>query len=158
MPRNAECWVRLTTGQWVENKSVQLDQTVPRCSGKAVTLCSMRLATVVPPCGMGTKLEPICGREAALAAGSPAQRDEIPIPPSGRGIGRQMRPFFAFSLRLVACCLWLVSDYDRCGEKAAVEIRPGRLVFLPVFSFSGLWLAVCCLSLGLLFGKRGRQT
>jgi hypothetical protein len=30
------------------------------------------------------QLKPICGREAASAAGSPAQRDEIPIPPSGK--------------------------------------------------------------------------
>jgi hypothetical protein len=50
----------------------------------------MRLATVVPPCGMGTKLEPICGREAAVAAGSPqaksraAARDQAPEPICGR--------------------------------------------------------------------------
>jgi hypothetical protein len=68
---------------------------------------------VVLPCAIGTKLEPICGREAASAAGSPAEpvlslsKDEIPIPPSGRGTCRQMRPFFAFSLRLVACGLLL---------------------------------------------------
>ena len=88
---------------------------------------------VVPPCAIGTKVEPLCGRErsgspqgksragardqaleplcgrdAAAAAGSPAEpvlslsKDEIPIPPSGRGTCRPMRPFFAFNLRLVA--------------------------------------------------------
>ena len=58
----------------------------------------------VPPCGMGTKLEPICGREAARRPGVPRKRDEIPIPPSGRGTCRQVRPFL-----LLACGLLLFS-------------------------------------------------
>ena len=36
------------------------------------------------------ELEPICGRESAAADDSPAERDEIPIPPSGRGTSREV--------------------------------------------------------------------
>jgi len=151
MPRNAECWVRLTTGHWVENKSVQSDQSVqsvqsvprcvakpatlllqatlsccaanylatghwvenipvqsdqpvPRCNGKAVTLYRMRLATMTAERFRGAprRTENRERRTIPMVAGSPAQRDQVPVPPTGRGTRRQMRPFLAFSLPPVA--------------------------------------------------------
>jgi hypothetical protein len=179
MPRNAECWGRLTTGHsvenksvqtdqtvqtvqlvqsdqpvpgcvakaatlllpatlsrcaanhlatahWVENKSVQSDQPVTRCNGKAVTLGSMRLATVTAERFRGAPL-----RTILMVAGSPAQRDEIPIPPSGRGTGRPIRRFFAFSLRLVAGICFAESRRPRAESCLSWLVACGLLLFSP---------------------------
>jgi len=102
----------LATGHWVENKSVQSVQPVPRCNGKAVTLCSMRLATVTAKRFRGAQLRTDPAKREGTenypdGRREPAQRDEIPIPPSGRGICAQTdSPFLllACGLLLAACC------------------------------------------------------
>jgi hypothetical protein len=81
---------------------------------------------VVPPCGMETKLEPICGREAASAAGSPAHSGtKSRSRQAGEGPADRCAPFLplACGLLLAACCCFAgVQETWRLSRFAGVSV------------------------------------
>jgi hypothetical protein len=143
-------------------KTVQLDQSVHRCSGKAVTLCNMRLATVAAERFRGAQLRTDPAKREGTENypdGGPALRDgnEPPGSPASPVLSRfagwggsdeppahrPMLPFFAFSLRLVACCLLLFCWGPNPRKPAIARDNPPLRNFFIYFSFAGRRLTQC---------------